>query len=172
MSTGAPLTPDEREQIRALHAEGHGRNEIARRTGRSWGAITNAANDLGLSFDRSETAAATAARKADLQEMRSQLALDLIEDAQRLRLQMWKPAVVYAFGGKEGLYSEEPVDEPPPVDKRALMATAATAIDRSLKLSPQSDGTGLDQAKSMLGDIGAALTEFVRAEDEHADGEE
>lgn len=94
------------------------------------------------------------------------LAEDLLEDAERLRRKLWEPTVVYSFGGSANTYAEEHVSEPPPADKRALMATAATAIDRSLKLVPAEASSDLDSAKSMLGSLGEALARYSREEDE------
>jgi hypothetical protein len=46
------------------------------------------------------------------------------------------------------------------------MSTAATAIDRVLKLVPAEESSNLDTAKSMLGSLGEALAAYSREEDE------
>lgn len=133
----APVTDEEREQIRALHAQGLGRNEIARRLGRGTRTISVHAEAMGLVFDNAEmTETATRVRSADLAEKRTILANALTDDALRLTEQLWQPAKIYNFGGKDNDYNERDVSEPPPDAKRALMLTAAAAIDRSLKLVP------------------------------------
>lgn len=165
----APLPEEYHDRIRELHALGYGRNRIAREIGRAPVSVSRTAVLLGLTFDRSQIQAATEARLADLAERRSMLAEDLIEDAEKLRAQMWKPAIIFSFGGKDNTYAEEHVSEPPSGDKRALMSTAGMAIDRSLKLAPAEESSGLDAAKSMLGSLGEALTAFSRAEDERED---
>ena len=63
-------------------------------------------------------------------------------------------------------YEEHEFPEAPAAEKRALMSTAATAIDRVLKLVPEQESSNLDGAKSMLGSLGEALAAFSRAEDE------
>ena len=156
MPTGT-ISEDRFDEFRALHAKGLGRNAIAREMGIAPVVISRTAEYLGLTFDRSQIQAATEARLADLAERRSLLAEVLLDDAEKLRAQMWKPAVVYAFGGKDNVYTEEPVSEPPPADKRALMATAATAIDRSLKLVPPLEEAGVDNAASMLDNLAAGI---------------
>lgn len=140
-----PVTDDDRAAIRDLHAAGHGRNEIARRLGRSGRTISVEAAAMGLSFDRAEmTEAATRNRTADLAEQRAILAQALTEDALRLTEQIWQPAKIYNFGGKDNDYNERDVDEPPADAKRALMGAAGMAIDRSLKLVPvETDQQGL-----------------------------
>jgi hypothetical protein len=79
---------------------------------------------------------------------------------------MWEPTTVYSFGGKDNTYEEHEFDEAPAAEKRALMSTAATAIDRVLKLLPAEESSDLDSAKSMLGSLGEALARYSREEDE------
>lgn len=168
-----PVTDAERERVRQLHAQGLGRNEIAAELGRSAGTITNIAKALGLSFDRTATAAATEARQADLAALRTQLAYNLTNDAIRLRQQLWQPAIVYNFGGKDNTYAQRQLPEPPARDKRDLMLTAATAIDRSLKLAPPRDDAA-EEARSMVGQLMAGLAQVYReqqAGDERTDAE-
>lgn len=85
------------------------------------------------------------------------LAEDLQEDAEKLRAQMWETTVVYSFGGKENSYEDHEFDEAPAAEKRALMATAGMAIDRSLKLAPVHEADGADTERSMLGDLAAGI---------------
>ncbi|WP_274565014.1 helix-turn-helix domain-containing protein [Streptomyces spiramyceticus] len=87
-----PVKPEEHEEIRRLHGEGKGRNEIAKLLQRSGKTISVPCRNLGLTFDRAaEVCAATEARQADLAALRSQFALNLTYDAMRLREKLWKP---------------------------------------------------------------------------------
>jgi hypothetical protein len=152
-----PVTEEERAEMRRLHAEGKGRNEIARLTGRSLRAVSLHCADMGLSFDPTATEAATRKRMADLAERRAILAEALTGDAERLTEQMWAPAKVFSFGGRDNEYNDHTVPEPPADAKKNLMAAAGMAIDRSLKLCPpESDAEGLaavDQwLRGMMGD--------------------
>lgn len=166
MSEG-PMGPDKWDQMRALHAEGLGRNAIAREMGIAQAVVSRTAVHLGLTFDRSKIQAATAARLADLAERRSILAEKLTSDAERLRQQMWEPTTVFAFGGKENSYNSELLDEAPAADKRAIMGTAGMAIDKSLKLAPaETSGSGADDAKSMLGKLAAGIAELANQDEE------
>ncbi|MFF2852678.1 hypothetical protein ACFVT5_41255 [Streptomyces sp. NPDC058001] len=168
------MSQDRWDELRELHAQGKGRNAISREMGITNSVVSRTAAHLGLEFDRSKIAAATEARLADLAERRSLLAEDLIDDAEKLRAQMWEPTTVYAFGGKDNEYNEHVFDEAPAADKRALMGTAGMAIDRSLKLAPAEESSGLDAAKSMLSGLGEALSALARAEgerDAHAEGD-
>lgn len=143
--TTRPVTDAERAEIRRLHAQGHGRNEIARQLQRGGRTISVEAWAMGLTFDNAAaTDIATNNRRAQLAARRMDLAEDLQTDAERLTEQMWQPAVVFNFGGKDNSFEKRPVDEPPADAKKALMSAAGIAIDRSLKLvPPETDQHGL-----------------------------
>ncbi|MGW8702844.1 hypothetical protein ACWGOK_39065 [Streptomyces eurythermus] len=168
---GGTIDPKRFDELRALHAQNMGRNRIAREMGEAPVMVSRTAEHLGLTFDRSQIEVATKARLADLAERRALLAEDLLDDAERLRAQLWKPTTVYSFGGKDNTYEEHTFDEAPAAEKRALMSTAATAIDRVLKLVPAEAGSDLDGAKSMLGSLGEALARYSREEDERETAE-
>ena len=163
---GGTIDPERFDELRALHAQGLGRNAIAREMKLPPVMVSRTAEHLELTFDRSRVEAATKARLADLEERKSLLAEDLMGDAEKLRAQMWEPTTVYSFGGKDNTYEEHTFDEAPAAEKRALMSTAGMAIDRVVKLLPTDDSSNLDGAKSMLGSLGEALVAFSRSEDE------
>ncbi|MFH8792207.1 helix-turn-helix domain-containing protein [Streptomyces sp. NPDC017941] len=139
------ITDADLQRLRDLHAQGKGRNEIARIIGRSPRTISVYAEKLELTFDRTMTEEATRARKADLEERRVMLAEALQSDAERLTEQMWEPAKVYRIGGSSNTYTEKQLDEPPADAKKDLMASAGIAIEKSLKLVPpeREDAEGL-----------------------------
>jgi hypothetical protein len=97
--SGSTLPEEYHDQIRELHAQGYGRNRIAREIGKAPVMVSRTAELLGLTFDRSKIEAATKARLADLAERRALLAEDLLADAEKLRAQLWQPTTVYNFGG-------------------------------------------------------------------------
>src|SRR5690242_16775774 len=111
----APFTDRERELVTQLHTEGHGRNEISRRTGIHNRRVSAIAAELGLSFERggARTAAATAAKKADAATRRARIEEAALASAEKLLEQMWKPALVFNFGGKENDYNSTTLEEPP-----------------------------------------------------------
>ncbi|GAA4684600.1 hypothetical protein [Streptomyces youssoufiensis] len=167
-----PVTDETRAQVRALHAAGKPRNQIARELGRSGRTISLIAQDLGLPFDRSATEEATRARMADLAEKRAILAEALVDDALRLSEQVWQPTTIYNFGGKDNTYAERQVDEPPAHDKKALMGAATQAAAQSLRLVPPADDAGADDARSMLGQLMLGLkAAYEEAASEEAEGE-
>lgn len=165
------LTEDERAELRRLHAQGLGRNEIARRLGRGSRSVSVVAAELGLSFDRAATEEATRARQADLAERRALLAEALQSDAERLTEQLWQPSKIYNFGGKDNEYNERDVPEPPADAKRALMGAAGMAIDRSLRLvPPAADESGLDAARSMLTGLAEGVRRIAEAPEDAGEG--
>ncbi|MFD8545647.1 hypothetical protein [Streptomyces sp. NPDC059649] len=173
MAASGVVTDTKRKRVCQLIRDGKGRNEIAREVGLALATITGIARDAGLSFDRSATAAATAARQADLAAMRYKTAIELHEMGDKLLAQVFQPHTVWAFGGKDNTYAEEHHPEPPPAEKKSLVQAAATAFDRSLKMAPPEDATGVDEARSMLGDLGKAITELSQAaDDEPVEGDE
>jgi hypothetical protein len=131
---GTPLTDAERDQIRQLHADGRGCNAIARQLGRDRSTISRAAAEMGLSFDRAQTRQATAARVDDAKHKRAVLAEQLLDDALRLREQLWKPCTVHSFGGRDNTYAEHQVAEPPFRDKRDILASVGLAVDKHARL--------------------------------------
>jgi hypothetical protein len=148
------------DQIRALHAEQVPRNEIARRLGIGTRTVSVYAVRMGLSFANAEmTEVATRERKAQLAVRRIDLAEALQGDAERLTEQMWEPAKIYSFGGKDNTYEDRDVDEPPADAKKALMGAAGMAIDRSLKLVPSEATAAEDDARSVLGRMMAGLAD-------------
>lgn len=166
---GRPVTDQDYEDVRRLHAAGLSRNAICKETGRSGRVVSRIAAELGLSFERSEaTRAATEAKKTDARTRRAALALALLDDAERLRRQLFSPMVAFNFGGKDNTYEEHQIPEPTPRDKRDLMQAIGTAIDRSVRLDEYDAGTGLPQALSLLERIATGLTgRHGTGDDEH-----
>lgn len=157
MARNAPLSDEERQRIRELHGEGKGRNEIAAVLGRSAGAVTKAAGEMGLDFTREATRTATEAKRRTAAERRADLALALLDDAERLRRRMWSPYLVFSFGGRDNVFSSRELDLPPAGDQSSLMRAASVAVERSLRLDEYDRDGGAEAARSMLGRLAEAL---------------
>ncbi|MDX3214561.1 helix-turn-helix domain-containing protein [Streptomyces sp. ME02-6991-2B] len=152
-----PIDDSDRAAVRRMHAAGSSRNDIARAIKRSPSTVSKIATALGLSFDRAaEVAAATAVRKADLAARRAQFAERLQDIAEREADKMHAPTLYWEWGGKDHTYDEREQPEPTPADRRAIMTTIATAVDRSLKLVPPKDD-GASESRSVIGDLMAGL---------------
>jgi hypothetical protein len=117
---------------------------------------------LGIHGDRSQTMAATQAKVIDAKARRAALEVKLLEDAEKLREQIWAPTLVYNFGGKDNTYEERHLDEPPHADKLKLMQAIGVAVDRSLKISDHDADTGVTEAVGALDQIAEALAEVAK----------
>ena len=94
-----PITDEQRQQVLRLAREGTlSRNQIAKDVGVSAGSVTNICKAAGVSFDRTATEVAVRSRKADLAARRAELQLQLLQDAARLREQLWQPATYTELG--------------------------------------------------------------------------
>ncbi|MCO1575015.1 hypothetical protein M8C13_04480 [Crossiella sp. SN42] len=155
------LTDADRERVRELHAEGLGRNEIAKQAGLSAATVTKLAKELELSFDRSATEVAVAARVVDAKAKRAELMNNLLDDAARLRAQLWERAHVYSFGGKDNTFAEAHVPQPSFRDQRDIMGSVSTALTASLRLAEHDSDPGVDASKSMLGALAGELSRLA-----------
>lgn len=130
-----PISDATRATILRLHGDKLGRNAIAREAGCSAATVTKVVTQAGGTFERgAEVAAATAAKVADAKARRAKLMHDLLDDADRLRGQLFAPAKAFNFGGKDNTYAETLLDEPMFADKRNLIQAVATAIGTSIKI--------------------------------------
>jgi hypothetical protein len=149
-----PITDEDRRRVHELHAAGRARNQIAKEIGRSGSTVSKIAAELGLSFNREAARAATEARVADAKARRAELMHALLDDAERLRQQLFAPTVIHSFGGKENTYSEKPVDQPLFRDQRDIVQAVNTAIAASLRLDlHDADNQGLTAVDAWLRDI-------------------
>jgi hypothetical protein len=153
----ASISAAQRRKVIALHGEGKGRNEIAKAAGVAAGTVTKIIKDEGLSFDRTHTEVATQARKSDMRARRAELAQLLLEDAHRLREQLWKPCTAFNFGGKDNTYAETHLEEPIFADKLKIVQAAGNAITKHIDLEKVDAEQGTVDAKSMLGQLADKL---------------
>ncbi|MGX1631249.1 helix-turn-helix domain-containing protein [Streptomyces albidoflavus] len=154
-----PITDADRRRVRELHAQDKSRNEIARAIGRSPSTVSKIAAGFEppLTFDRAaQVATATAVRKADLDQRRTEMAHRLQDVAERELSKMTEPTLYWEWGGKDHTYAQREQPEPTPADRRTMMATAGAALDRSLKLVPPKQDPG-QESRSVVGELMAGL---------------
>lgn len=143
------ISEDQKAQVRALHAEGLARNEIARRTGIAAGSVTNICRAEGLTFDRSETKHATEARQVDLAAGRIRLAEKMLAASEDMLDTIDGPYEVYNFGGKDNTFEQRTLDSAPVEVRRNVITTAGITFDKLTRIVEKSD-TGLEQAVGVL----------------------
>lgn len=142
-----PDVKETRARIKQMHGEGMARNAIARELGLAASTVGGHAKALGLKWDRSKTAAATAAKLTDLGARRAALVdrmmttaeqgLDVI-DSGEIELAMITQA------GKV-VKTTRDVDM---TDRRNAITIAGIAVDKATKLLDRD--TGVDSAESTL----------------------
>ncbi len=135
------------QRVKELHADGHGRNEIARRLGVGGKIVSNLAREQGLTFDRKATVTATAARSADSRERRSRLAaaiLDAAESDLKSFGQMAKPTTEHGFDQRsrflanlsravESTVRAAPLEEDKFAETRAALEQFASTVTASVE---------------------------------------
>ncbi|MBT2425225.1 helix-turn-helix domain-containing protein [Streptomyces sp. ISL-112] len=134
-----PIPDEQRDQVVELARAGRARNEIAREVGISTASVSRICADAGVGFDRSLTAAALQARVIDLKAARIGLATDLLDDVTVARGRMHVTEDARSFADMA----------------KAVAALASTHV--RLIAVDKDDATGTEAAKSMLGQLAAAL---------------
>jgi len=155
------ITDHDREQVRLLHAEGHSRNEIARRIGRGGRTVTRIAAELGLDFDRARTAAATEAKMIDAKARRAAIIeglYDVAEDELAYLKQDEEYRLVEVSLGKPVKYA---VARLPAQDRKALVSSISTATSAAARLEALDGDPGVDAARSMLGTLAEGLNKLA-----------
>ncbi|MFF8290437.1 helix-turn-helix domain-containing protein [Streptomyces sp. NPDC016309] len=165
MAAPRPVTDEDRDEVRRLHGEGLGRNEIARRINRSPRTVSLIAEDLRLTFDRTMTAVATQARVIDSKARRAILVQRYLDQAEKIldRLDRTEHNMTEVSLGKVVRYKAADL---PTQDVRNLIQASSAASSQAAKLEALDTGNGVDEAKSMLGQLAAGLTAAYNAMNE------
>lgn len=150
------LSAAQEAQIRRLHADGLGRNAIAKETGINQRSVSRWCQAQGLVFDGSGTRAATQATMDEAQRLRSELELKLLREAHRHVDTSSAPGLVFNFGGKDNTYEERELDHLPAADQLHHMRAAALALDKSLRIT-ELEHPGTKNALNLLSALAAAL---------------
>ncbi|MFC5720359.1 helix-turn-helix domain-containing protein [Streptomyces gamaensis] len=166
-----PITDDDRDQVRRLHAKGKSRNAIARAIGRSASTVSKIAREEGLRFEGgARVAPATEARQLDLAEARRLMIerlyrraaanLDRVEAEQYVRVEL------LPTGRPVRLVS----DEPPAQDERHHSQAIGSYLTSAARLVEIDAGTGAGEVRSMLTDLARGLRDAF-SDDEGDAGE-
>lgn len=125
---------------------------------RSTETLSKYAKKMGLKWDRRHmTEAAAAAVRANAKRRRAELADLLVEDAHRLREQMWKPMTYWDWGGKDHEFDERDMDQPNAADQLKLMQATNAAVQTYAKLDSMDNDAGASEMISMLGKLAESL---------------
>lgn len=166
-----PVTAADEQQVRDLHAQGYGRNAIARELGRSPRTVSVIAQKLGLTFDRTATAVATEARVIDGRARRADLVARLyavaLDDLDHLQA-AGPHELVEVSAGQAVRYT---VARLPALERRALITGISTAITAAAKLEALESDPAAEQGRSMLLNLADGIRRLAGAPPEDDDGE-
>lgn len=161
-----PLSPIARAAIEDDIRAGKSRNAIAREHGVSGSTVTRLAKALAdageaVSFDRSRTRVARAARREDLAARRTDLGHLLMDEAFDLvrRLHVDRPYVVRGRDGAQVVMSA-----PEPRDLRDLMTAVGIAVDKVGVLMPAEEDQ-VSRASTLMDQLIEGLREDRQTRD-------
>lgn len=153
----APIPAGKRAAIITDIKAGNSCRSIARNHNVSASTVTKIAKDEKIpgAFARAQTQNATRAKRFDAAAARAQLIQDLYADAQRFRARGWDPytQIVSGPAGSEFVTTKMP----PLRDQQAAYTSVAICLDKAVKLEAVDSQDGAADAKSLLGQLGAAL---------------
>jgi hypothetical protein len=156
MAAGEPLSDDEKTEIKRLHGEGHTLRQIADALDRAPSTISRNAETLGLTFDRSQTEAATKAHAIDAAARRAEIVDRLYRRAEFNLSRLEADAYSYSDRIATGIVTEI-LDHVPANEERNLVTAISTALSTAAKLEAVNTESDVSEDRSMLGDLLAKL---------------
>jgi len=129
---------------------------VAAEFGVSLASARRMADAAGVEWrtDTARTEKAVRAGHVTMAARRAELANLLLEDAHRLRQQLWQPAkvamTVQVGDGGGSMIVDHKLDEPTFRDKREIITATAIALDKHLKVIQFDGSPELANAKSLL----------------------
>ncbi|MYR45075.1 helix-turn-helix domain-containing protein [Streptomyces sp. SID5910] len=158
-----PFTDEEITELKRLHAEGLGRNAIAREMGRSLRGVSVHAERLGLTFDRTMTALATQAKVTDAKARRAAIVQRLYARTERLLDQLDDAdngGFKFTTSTVNGIETES-LDHVPGQEEKALAGAITQYMNQAVKLEQLDGDPGVEAARSMLGSLAEGLTKLA-----------
>jgi Transposase and inactivated derivatives, IS30 family len=153
-----PVTDAERARVAELHAAGESRAAIARELKRSPTTIGRIGAGLGLSWDGSKTAAATARKQIDNKARRALLIARAYDQAEAILDRLDAKDGYDATGtATNGTTVVTRVSSPPTRDVKDLAGAFSTFTGSAARMEAQDADTGAAGARSVLGQLAAGL---------------
>ncbi|MEU0018037.1 helix-turn-helix domain-containing protein [Streptomyces rochei] len=169
-----PFSDEEIEELRRLHAEGLGRNAIAREMGRSLRGVSVHAERLGLTFDRTMTAVATQAKVTDAKARRAAIVQRLYTRTEHLLDQLEgaeRGSFPFTTSTVNGIETER-LDHVPGQEEKALSGAITQYLNQAVKLEQLDGDPGVEAARSMLGTLAEGLNKLAGLDGGGDDSEE
>ena len=165
-----PVTDAERAEIRRLHAEGKGRNEIAKAIGRGGRTNSRQAALMNLTFDRTQTARATEAKMVDAKARRIAIIERLYARVEATLDRLDKATeggFKYTTSTGQGIDTIS-LDHVPGQEEKAFAAAIGQYLNQSTRLEALDSNNGVDEGISLLGQLATGLTAAYNAMTEGA----
>ncbi len=156
MANPPPATDHDRQQVRDLHAAGQGRNDIAKAIGRSPSTVSKIASELGITFDRSTTAAATEAKQQDNKARRAAIVARLYQRAEHVLDTLESSEYPFTATTVNGIETQ-PLGHVPAQDERHLSSAISANLTSAAKLEQIDADDQAAASRSMLGNLAAVL---------------
>lgn len=169
-----PLSRKEISELKRLHSLGLGRNAIARQLGRSLRAVSVHSERLGLTYDRTATAAATEAKMQDARARRAAIVQRLYARTERL-LDHLDAAddghFKFTTSTVNGIETES-LDHVPGQEEKALSGAITQYMNQAVRLEQLDGDPGVEVARSMLGSLADGLNKLAGLDGGGDDSEE
>lgn len=172
MSTPAPVTEDERQRMRDMHAAGQSLTAISKALGRSKATVGKHCAAMGLQFDTSRTAPATEVKVASNRERRARSISRLYDRVDKIMDRLEADQFKAVGFSREGYAVVTPIDADaiPATDERALLGMAVNALNGAARLEAVDvSHNDRSEAKGMLGALMAGFQQSY-AQLSHAGG--
>lgn len=156
-----PWTDAETAKLRELHAAGRSMHSIAAEMKRSKQTVSTHSVEIGLTWDRSKTAAATEARVIDFKARRTSIVARMYDDTEHVLTQLengrngkgWQSILKGTFGVEEA----RNLDFIPSRDRRDMADVLTRNITTAAKLEAIDANAGVERERSLLTQLGEAL---------------
>ncbi|MEJ6490718.1 helix-turn-helix domain-containing protein [Leucobacter sp. USCH14] len=155
-----PDAQQTRARVADLHAQGLSRNAIAREIGCSPSTVSKHSKLLGLSFDRTATAAAVAAQTVDLASRRAALVDRMMKLAEDTLSEIEGGEIEQVAITQRGDVVRT-TRKPDMTDRRNGVTISGIAVDKATKLLDRD--SGLETATSTLDALEAAVGAAARS---------
>ena len=168
-----PVNTTHDADITRLHAQGLGRNAISRELELPHMTVTRVAARLGLDFTNANALMPTEIRRREAAERRAALSLDLLDDVEQLRSQLFAPMTVYTPWN--GRWASKEIPQPQPYDKAAIVRAMVGLLVQSVPLDAYDRaGVGIDEAVTFLDQMvvtirGEVVPELEMGDDDRAE---
>ena len=151
---GTPWAAAETRKLKQLYDQGLTLGKTAKAMNRPTSTIANRAQMAGLAWRRPETAEMLQTHTERVRALRKELELGLLDDAKRLRSQLFAPTTLYNFGGRDNTYAEHDAEQPPHADQQKLVQAVQALTQSSIKISEFAALESGDAAQSLMRQLG------------------